>query len=111
MCVGRGAVSRCATRRESPASSVASAPNYVDRATGRRTGDREGYQTLREIGALDGERRLTGIGRKLARLPIDPRLGRMLMQAVSRTRSLRGQMIQTEIRCQILLAMASRVFP
>jgi ATP-dependent helicase HrpA len=41
----------------------------------------EGYRTLREIGALDGERRLTDVGKDLARLPIDPRLARMLMQA------------------------------
>jgi len=41
----------------------------------------EGYRTLREIGALDGARELTEVGRKLARLPIDPRLARMLMQA------------------------------
>ena len=39
-----------------------------------------GLQLLYEIGALvDG--RLTAIGTKLARLPIDPRLGRMLLEA------------------------------
>ncbi len=41
----------------------------------------EGYRTLREIDALDKSRNLTHIGRKLARLPIDPRLGRMLLEA------------------------------
>lgn len=41
----------------------------------------EGYRTLREIGALDKARQLTPVGRKLARLPIDPRLGRMLLEA------------------------------
>lgn len=41
----------------------------------------EGYRTLREIGALDKARQLTPMGRKLARLPIDPRLGRMLLEA------------------------------
>lgn len=41
----------------------------------------EGYKTLREIGALDRNRELTKIGRKLAKLPLDPRHGRMLMQA------------------------------
>ncbi|MEQ1842164.1 MAG: DUF3418 domain-containing protein, partial [Verrucomicrobiales bacterium] len=41
----------------------------------------EGYQTLREIGALDKNRQLTGIGRKLARIPVEPRLGRMLLAA------------------------------
>jgi len=41
----------------------------------------EGYRTLREIGALDKEKRLTESGREIARLPVDPRLGRMLIEA------------------------------
>lgn len=41
----------------------------------------EGYKTLREIGALDRHRQLTDTGRNLARLPLDPRLGRMLLEA------------------------------
>ena len=42
---------------------------------------RDGYQTLQEIGAIDEHRRLTEIGRVLARLPIDPKLGRMVLAA------------------------------
>ena len=42
---------------------------------------RDGYQTLLEIGALDQHRRLTETGRVLARMPIDPKLGRMVMAA------------------------------
>ena len=42
---------------------------------------RDGYQTLQEIGAIDEHRRLTQIGRVLARLPIDPKLGRMVLAA------------------------------
>ena len=41
----------------------------------------EGYRTLREVGALDRDRNLTAAGRTMARLPIDPRLARMLMEA------------------------------
>lgn len=41
----------------------------------------EGYRTLREIGALDTDRELTEIGEELARLPVDPRMGRMLIEA------------------------------
>ena len=41
----------------------------------------EGYRTLREIGALNSRKQLTAIGRKLARLPLDPRLGRILLEA------------------------------
>ncbi|MDP4624419.1 MAG: ATP-dependent RNA helicase HrpA [Akkermansiaceae bacterium] len=41
----------------------------------------EGYRTLREVGALDKDRELTEIGRELGRLPVDPRMGRMLIEA------------------------------
>ena len=40
---------------------------------------RDGYQTLHELGAINEENELTDIGRLLARLPLDPRLGRMLL--------------------------------
>jgi ATP-dependent helicase HrpA len=43
---------------------------------------RDGLQQLEEIGALTpGSTELTPIGRNLARLPVDPRLGRMLLEA------------------------------
>ena len=41
----------------------------------------EGYRTLREVNALDRDRNLTDHGRRMARLPVDPRLGRMLIEA------------------------------
>ncbi len=47
---------------------------------------RDGALLLEELAAIepdrgDGPRRLTRIGRRLARLPIDPRLGRMILEA------------------------------
>ncbi len=42
---------------------------------------RDGYKTLYEIGAIDHQNRLTDIGRKLAKLPVDPRIGRMIIAA------------------------------
>ncbi len=42
---------------------------------------REGYQTLHELGALDEQGVLTALGSQLAQLPIDPRLGRMIIAA------------------------------
>ena len=42
---------------------------------------RAGYALLYELGALDDAHELTAPGRELARLPIDPTLGRMLLQA------------------------------
>ncbi len=41
----------------------------------------DGYKTLFELGAVDERRSLTEIGRQLSRLPIDPRLGRMILAA------------------------------
>jgi ATP-dependent helicase HrpA len=40
-----------------------------------------GYQLLYELGALDEEHRMTPLGQELARLPVDPTLGRMLLEA------------------------------
>ena len=40
----------------------------------------DGYRALTELGALKGEQ-LTPIGRQLAKLPIDPKLGRILIAA------------------------------
>ncbi|MCP4041736.1 MAG: ATP-dependent RNA helicase HrpA [Gammaproteobacteria bacterium] len=41
----------------------------------------DGYRLLTELGAVEGERRLTPIGRELVKFPLDPRLGRMLLAA------------------------------
>jgi ATP-dependent helicase HrpA len=41
----------------------------------------EGYALLAELGAVDDDNTLTDIGRELARLPLDPRVGRMLIGA------------------------------
>ena len=41
----------------------------------------DGYALLQELGALDEDRFLTDIGRQLARLPLDPRIGRMVLAA------------------------------
>ncbi len=44
----------------------------------------DGYQLLAELGAVDEFNELTPIGRELARLPLDPRVGRMILEARSR---------------------------
>ncbi len=41
----------------------------------------DGYQLLAELHALDEQGQLTQIGRKLAKLPLDPRIARMLLAA------------------------------
>jgi len=58
---------------------------FVDPPDGRNVAD--GLRLLEELGAVrpgsrsDGAARLTDTGRKLAELPVDPRLGRMILQA------------------------------
>jgi ATP-dependent helicase HrpA len=41
----------------------------------------DGYALLQELGGLDDENRLTKVGDALAKLPLDPRIGRMLVAA------------------------------
>ncbi len=41
----------------------------------------DGYQLLHELAAVDERRVLTPLGRELARLPVDPRIGRMVLAA------------------------------
>jgi ATP-dependent helicase HrpA len=41
----------------------------------------DGYQLLAELGAVDDDNELTPIGQELARLPLDPRVGRMILEA------------------------------
>lgn len=40
---------------------------------------RQGYRTLRELGAIDAGDELTEIGRRLGQMPVDPRVGRMIL--------------------------------
>ncbi len=54
---------------------------FIDRPAPRAIAD--GYQLLQELGAVDEERRLTALGRELAKLPLDPRVGRMILAARS----------------------------
>ncbi len=63
---------------------------FVERPDGNQV--RDGLRLLTELGALESPRgrregeavRLTAVGRLLARLPVDPRLGRMLVAAAER---------------------------
>ena len=52
---------------------------FLEPPTPRQVAD--GYQQLFELGAIDGERKLTKLGEELARLPVDPRVGRILVGA------------------------------
>lgn len=42
---------------------------------------RDGYRVLHEIGAVDTDQHATHLGKLLTKLPVDPRIGRMLMES------------------------------
>jgi ATP-dependent helicase HrpA len=42
----------------------------------------DGYQLLQELGAVDEYNQLTPLGNKLSKLPLDPRVGRMILAAL-----------------------------
>jgi ATP-dependent helicase HrpA len=44
----------------------------------------DGYDLLQELGAVDEFNELTALGAELSRLPLDPRVGRMIIEARSR---------------------------
>lgn len=44
----------------------------------------DGYQLLNELGAVDEQNEITPVGRELAKLPLDPRVGRMILEARNR---------------------------
>jgi len=52
---------------------------FIDAPDSRALGD--GYRLLQELEALDAERRITRRGRAMARLPLDPRLSRALLES------------------------------
>ena len=52
---------------------------FIDAPEARAIAD--GYRRLAEISAIDSHRRLTAIGRELARWPVDVQLARMLVEA------------------------------
>ena len=55
---------------------------FIEPPQGRAMAD--GYQLLAELGAVDDDNELTPVGRTLAKLPLDPRVGRMILEARER---------------------------
>jgi ATP-dependent helicase HrpA len=55
---------------------------FLEMPSGRAIAD--GYQLLAELGAVDEANELTPMGRELAKLPLDPRVGRMILEAKAR---------------------------
>ncbi|MEG1202476.1 MAG: ATP-dependent RNA helicase HrpA, partial [Comamonas sp.] len=55
---------------------------FLEAPSGRAIAD--GYQLLAELGAVDERGNLLHMGKELSRLPLDPRVGRMILEARSR---------------------------
>jgi ATP-dependent helicase HrpA len=55
---------------------------FLEAPQGRAIAD--GYQLLNELGAMDDANELTAMGAELAKLPLDPRVGRMIVEARER---------------------------
>jgi len=55
---------------------------FIEKPSGRAIAD--GYQLLNELGAVDDANDLTAMGHELAKLPLDPRVGRMILEARTR---------------------------
>jgi ATP-dependent helicase HrpA len=55
---------------------------FIEAPSGRAIAD--GYQLLHELGAVDEQHELTALGVELAELPLDPRVGRMILEARKR---------------------------
>ncbi|ART55010.1 ATP-dependent RNA helicase HrpA [Acidovorax carolinensis] len=55
---------------------------FIEAPSGRAIAD--GYQLLAELGAVDDANELTPMGTELSRLPLDPRVGRMIIEARDR---------------------------
>jgi len=55
---------------------------FLQAPSGRAIAD--GYQLLQELGAVDERGQLLPMGRELSRLPLDPRVGRMILEARTR---------------------------
>ncbi|WP_122606058.1 ATP-dependent RNA helicase HrpA [Pseudomonas viridiflava] len=64
---------------------------FIEPPDGKAISD--GFNLLQELSAVNRENQLTPLGRQLARLPVDPRMGRMLLEAAKQGSSLQEVLI------------------
>ena len=77
---------------------------FLDPPAGRAVN--EGYRTLRELGAIAGDNSLTSRGRTMARLPLDPRIARIIIEA-----SRLGALSEITVICAALSIQDPRMRP
>ncbi len=77
---------------------------FLDPPTGRAVS--EGFRTLRELGAIDDTHRLTRRGRTMARLPLDPRIARIILEAAEQ-----GSLTEITVICAALSIQDPRTRP
>ncbi|MDQ8037156.1 MAG: ATP-dependent RNA helicase HrpA, partial [Pedobacter sp.] len=63
---------------------------FLDAPDSRYVND--GFRLLEELGAVSAERKVTSVGKQLAKFPVDPRIARMLLES-SKSKSLREVLI------------------
>ena len=61
---------------------------------------KDGFNLLAELGGVDKQGRITKIGYQLAKLPVDPRIGRMLIEANARQSLNEVMIIAAALSCQ-----------
>ncbi len=61
---------------------------------------RDGYRTLIELGAVNAKGDLTDVGRQLSRLPVDPRIGRILLASAEEDCLYEGLIIASAMAAQ-----------
>ncbi len=77
---------------------------FLDPPTGRAVS--EGFKILRELGAIDQDNRLTDRGRTMARLPLDPRIARIIIEA-----NQQGCLREIVVICSVLSIQDPRLRP
>jgi len=77
---------------------------FLDPPTSRAIS--EGFKTLRELGAIDNDNRLTDRGRTMARLPLDPRIARIIIEAARQ-----GCLREITVICAVLSIQDPRLRP
>ena len=77
---------------------------FLDPPSGRAIN--EGYRTLRELGAIAADNQLTKRGRTMARLPLDPRIARIILEAKQQ-----GCLREIAVICAVLSIQDPRTRP
>ncbi|NVK44068.1 MAG: ATP-dependent RNA helicase HrpA [Oceanospirillaceae bacterium] len=71
---------------------------FIDPPDSRFVND--GYKLLEELGAVDDKRCITPLGRQLSKLPVDPRIGRMVLEGAKQGALREVLVVASALSCQ-----------